>query len=133
MVLWVRLCTLSRLDPASASVDRLHAALGRCVGRGTIQRISEGVPPRLSSLQRIAEHLRVNVDVLLRDTSATAPAPPAPPRDFSDRREVSETDWALLEAVKVMLPDEERDNLVRKHRALMERVAAHVAKANSST
>ena len=91
------------------------------------------MPPRLASLQRIAEHLRVNVDVLLRDAASANHEPPAPPRDFSDRREVSATDWALLEAVKVMLPDEEREDLVRKHRALMDRVAAHVKKANSGT
>ena len=38
-------------------------------------------------------------------------APPLPGRDFADRREVSETDWALLQAVKIVVPEAEKDRI----------------------
>jgi transcriptional regulator with XRE-family HTH domain len=45
----------------------------------------------------------------------SAPPPPAPPRDFRDRREVSDSDWQTLQDLK-WLPYEEREALVSELR-----------------
>lgn len=37
--------------------------------------------------------------------------PPIPNRKFDDRREVSETDWSVLQAVKLVLPEAELDRI----------------------
>jgi transcriptional regulator with XRE-family HTH domain len=54
------------------------------------------------------------------------PPPPLPPRDFSDRREVSESDWATLEALN-LLPDEDRAELLETIRARASKYAAYLA------
>lgn len=50
-----------------------------------------------------------------------AAPPPLPPRDFTDRREVSDTDWDTLQAVKVMFSDTEIEDLKRRYRLLQQR------------
>lgn len=48
-----------------------------------------------------------------REVSASALAPPpVPPSDFRDRREVSDSDWGILEDVKLVL---DKDELARIH------------------
>lgn len=58
--------------------------------------------------------------------SALPSAPPAPPRDFSDRREVSESDWATLQDLK-LLPDEDRNELLGAIRARAAKYASYLA------
>lgn len=51
--------------------------------------------------------------------------PPAPPRNYTDRRAVSETDWATLQAVKGILTEEELNDIrTRYQRALEEAMEA---------
>ena len=54
--------------------------------------------------------------------------PPAPPSDYRDRHEVSESDWATLQAVKMMLSEQEladiRERAARAFAAAEERIAA---------
>lgn len=38
-------------------------------------------------------------------------APPAPPRDFADRREVTDSDWGLLQDVHLVMSDQELETL----------------------
>lgn len=46
--------------------------------------------------------------------AARAAPPPIPNRKFEDRREVSETDWAVLQAVKLVLPEPELERIKRE-------------------
>ena len=46
--------------------------------------------------------------------AAYSPPPPIPNRKFEDRREVSETDWAVLQAVKLVLPEPELERIKRE-------------------
>lgn len=50
-----------------------------------------------------------------------AEPPQKPTRDFSDRRLVTESDWATLQAVKVMLTETELEEIRRRFRLLNER------------
>lgn len=64
--LWRNLCRLVSVDPtARGALNAAHSAIGASVGRTTLQRISEGVQPRLSSLTKIARALGVDVSELL--------------------------------------------------------------------
>ena len=75
--LWVRLCTAAGVAP-TASLDVVHARIG-VVGRGTLQRIRDGVPgTQMKSIQAIADHLGVPVADLMDDP---APKDCAAPRD----------------------------------------------------
>lgn len=68
-VLWRNLCRLANVDPGMrGALDAVHAAVGRSVGRGTIQRITEGTQPRLTSLTKIARALGVETADLLSET-----------------------------------------------------------------
>jgi len=50
----------------------------------------------------------------------SAPPPPPPPRRFDDRKQVSDTDWALLQAVKVAMTEDERTAVLKRHAELRE-------------
>lgn len=50
--------------------------------------------------------------------SEDAPPPSPGPSRFADRRELSESDWQEFQALMTMIPDAERQELVRKYRAL---------------
>lgn len=75
------------------------------------------VPRYLPDLAR-AMHTTVDDLLALRMPKPFGPkaasAPAAPPADFRDRREVSDSDWATLEAVKMLLPQEKIEELVRQ-------------------
>lgn len=49
------------------ALDAVHAAVGSSVGRGTIQRITEGTQPRLASISKIARALGVETADLLSE------------------------------------------------------------------
>lgn len=67
--LWRNICRLANVDPnARGALDAVHAAVGSVVGRGTIQRIAEGVQPRLASLSKLARALGVDAAQLLGET-----------------------------------------------------------------
>lgn len=105
---WMRLCEAARL-PYNASINQVHAACtahvpeDQRVGRGTIQRIREGGEPRSSSVRLIADALGVPFWSLSPDApnqvprAPGMPPPPPPAPDFSDRRIVAPSDWALLQ------------------------------------
>lgn len=73
--LWVRICGRVGL-PKEASIERVMAAYGDSVGRGTIQRIRDGGDPRLASLKKMADHIRVDVRELVGSIEHSAPPPP---------------------------------------------------------
>lgn len=64
-------------------------------------------------------------------TQAGPPVPPSPPPDFSDRRLVSESDWALLQDVKTAATEDElaaiRERAAVIERKVSERLAAVAA------
>lgn len=62
--LWIAVCREAGLPP-DASIDRVLAAYGGSVGRGTIQRINEGGLPRMSSLEAMAAAINVRVEKFL--------------------------------------------------------------------
>lgn len=128
---WRRLCRLAGLGD-DASVDKMHEAYP-VVGRGTIQRLREGGDPRLSSLRKIADHLRMAPADLVADTPPPPPsspreagAPPPPPLPgFSDRREVSDSEWQMLQDLRAIDSDE-RDAIMRDTHDKAERFRRHV-------
>lgn len=64
--LWRRLCALCGL-PADSSIDAIHREV-RVVGRGTLQRIREGVEgTSMRSLGLIADHFRIPMSSLMTD------------------------------------------------------------------
>lgn len=80
-----------------------------------------GVPLAEISPRQARLYAAVNAE------SAPAPAvkaaePPSPPYGYVDRHEVSESDWALLKAVQVVMTDEERAEMVRRAEKLREQV-----------
>jgi hypothetical protein len=52
------------------SIDKVHAAYGGAVGRGTIQRLQEGGRPRLESLQKMADAIGLDVSLLMPDAQS---------------------------------------------------------------
>lgn len=64
--IWQAICTLLHIDPHSrGALDAAHTALHEAVGRGTLQRIKDGVEPRVASLNKIADALGVDRASLL--------------------------------------------------------------------
>lgn len=51
-----------------------------------------------------------------------APPPPAPPRDFSDRHVVTESEWDTLQAVQVMLGEERISDIRRQYAEANKRI-----------
>jgi hypothetical protein len=58
----------------------------------------------------------------MKPVVSTPPAPP--PRDFADRREVSDSEWDTLQAVKVLFTPEQMADLRKQAAAAAERVRA---------
>lgn len=120
--LWITVCRRAKL-PASSSVDRVHAAYGMAAGRGSFQRIRAGNQPRMATLNALADFVGMRLDDYLRDDHE----PKRPPADFSDRIEVSESDWALLQDIKTAALDEEIETIRKRARALEKRVEARLS------
>ena len=99
------------------------AELGRLI-QASAQKMtnwkSRGVPPK--EYADIALALGWSVDQLLglAETSQALAPPPLPPRDFKDRREVSDSDWGLLEDVKLVLSDQEISDIRARAQRLKE-------------
>jgi hypothetical protein len=121
--LWLQVCKAAKLPPSS-SVDVVFAFYGGDggVGRGTIQRIYEGGSPRVSSLEKIADRARVKTAWLMQSAE-----PPPPPKGFTDRREVSESDWALLQDIKRAAFDSEIEVIRKRAVELQRRVDERIA------
>ena len=56
--------------------------------------------------------------------------PPVPNRRFEDRREVSETDWAVLQAVKLVLPEPELERIKSEAERIRRMAAEQIEAAN---
>ena len=59
-----------------------------------------------------------------------ASPPPIPDRKFTDRREVSETDWAVLQAVKLVLPEPELERIKSEAERIRRMAAEQIEAAN---
>lgn len=53
-------------------------------------------------------------------------APANPPRDFEDRRQVSPSQWALLQAVEDLMPETDRAELLRRWHRTRERMLSEL-------
>jgi len=132
------------ITPVKTLADRLKAAralaklsqpeLAKMAGvsQGTIGNLEAGIRHSARRLPSIAAALGVSAlwlaeGVGRRELSAAHAEPPLPPRDFSDRHEVDETDWGTLQAVKVLFTPEEMVDLRRRAKAAQERVLAVIA------
>lgn len=91
----------------------------------TAQRVqnwmTRDIPPR--AYFEVAAAMNESVDWIVglepakwRDAGGPPPSPG--PTRFADRREMSESDWQEFQALTTMIPDAERQELVRKYRAL---------------
>jgi transcriptional regulator with XRE-family HTH domain len=92
------------------TLDALEELSG--VDRAVIHAIESRHSRASKHAAALARALGVSLDALLGegvpvDGPAAKPAPPLPPRDFSDRHEVSDTDWGLLQDVHLVMTDEE--------------------------
>lgn len=56
--------------------------------------------------------------------------PPPPPSNFADRHEVSDSDWATLEAVKLLIPEHELAELRARAGRLREQVLKQIGNVN---
>jgi hypothetical protein len=101
---------LARLDPApeKLTIDSVHEAIGKkVVGRGTVQRIKEGVGIQLNAMTAIAERLGCDVTELIRAAEGE-PVKVAPrPRE---RRSVGEVVLSLAQALQ-QLDERRRDGV----------------------
>jgi hypothetical protein len=120
--LWVAVCGHVKL-PVEASLDRVRAAYGDVVGRGTFQRIQAGGQPQMASLAKMAEQLRIKPEALI-----AGPGPRRPPKTFADRHEVTESDWALLQDIKTAAFESEIKAIRERARELDRMVELRIEK-----
>lgn len=59
----------------------------------------------------VAAALGISVDQLLGGAVVSGSPPPLPPRDFNDRQAVSESDWGVLQDVRLVMSDEQLQEL----------------------
>lgn len=90
--------------------DALAAAVGYRSQATIANAIARGSLPK--KLHQIAAVLGVRVEwietgALPKEASSAPAGPPPPPRDFSDRHEVSDTDFGLLQDVHLVMTDDE--------------------------
>lgn len=72
--LWVRLCAAAGIPPES-SLDTVHERVN-VIGRGTLQRIRDGVSgTQIKSIQAAADHLHVPIAALLDESTTQEPEP----------------------------------------------------------
>ena len=76
------------------------------------------------NLAVVSEMTGWSVRRLLTGADDLPHAPPIPPRDFADRREVSDSEWDTLQAVKVLFTPEQMADLRKQAAAAAERVRA---------
>lgn len=106
------------------SQEQLAAAAG--LKQADISKLENGLMRSTTKGIELALALRVAPEWLasgkgpepLWETTAAPDMPAAPPPQFADRRQVDDSDWALLNDVKLVLPDEE----IQRIRAEADRV-----------
>jgi transcriptional regulator with XRE-family HTH domain len=113
-----------RREALGWSQTRLAQEVSVLEGRGdkplswqTVQQWESRTAPSRKRVDHVATALGCTVADLLGfvttnydevvEKALAAHAPPAPPRDFSDRHEVSDTDWGLLQDVHLVMTDDE--------------------------
>lgn len=86
---------------------------------------SRGMPAEQHGV--VATALGISVDQLLGIAVATGTPPPLPPRDFNDRQAVSDSDWGVLQDVRLVMSDEQlaelRNQAERIRRVAQEQMA----------
>jgi phage repressor protein C with HTH and peptisase S24 domain len=90
--------------------EALASAVGYSSQATIANAIARGSLPK--KLHKIAAVLGVRAEwietgALPKEAGPVIAAPPSPPRDFSDRHEVSDTDFGLLQDVHLVMTDEE--------------------------
>lgn len=124
-----------RRDELGWSQQQLAAEVSRLEGGSkvlswqTVQQWENGKSaPKRTRMDVVARALGCTVEELLvvPPSATSTAAPPPPPPGYKDRREVSESDWALLQELK-LLPDEDRDELMGAIRARAKKYASYLA------
>lgn len=91
---------------------------------------SETAQLKSTSAAGLAKHTKWSYEWWV---SGKGPREPDGPKelhgDFSDRREASESDWALLTAVKVAMTEQERQDILRKADELLAQAVHHINEA----
>lgn len=138
-----------RVTASRIELDLSQAALAGLakVSAGTIGNIEAGSRKNPRELLAIARALKVEPEWLKSGkgpryagsaktevaapapAAAHAPAPPAPSPNFEDRHEVSDSDFTLLQAVKVATTDLEREAILRRHAELLAQARAQIEAA----
>lgn len=118
---------LVRLRKAIGMSQTQLAQLAK-VSQGTIGNLESGVRGYGESIVSIAAVLGVTPEYLRCDKGAEparplAPPPPAPPRNFKDRHEVSESDWGVLQDVQLVMSEAQLREL-REQAERIRRIAA---------
>ncbi len=108
------------------------------VTQSTIGNIEAGLRKSPRELLAIAAAVKVSPEWLKtgrgeRKAAAMHAPPPAPPPGFTDRHEVTESEWALLQDIKIVLEPEEIERIRAKAKALNDRAMALVKEKLAAT
>lgn len=101
--LWLAVCRHVGLPPDS-SIDRVLAAYGEAVGRGTIQRIRDGDQPRLASLQKLADAIGLSDVRALLEDPATSVSGVAQVLSYQPHEHPPLIEWRTIVEAKTDLP-----------------------------
>lgn len=123
--------------PCKGDREKLIALTGYTKGRIS-QLFDENQPFGERAASNLAEKLNLRPDYfegyeavengLRFSVAEPVPAPPPPPADFKDRHLVTDSEWATLNAVKLLMSDHEIAELQERARRLEERAREQLSK-----
>lgn len=121
--------------PCKGDREKLIALTGYTKGRIS-QLFDDNQPFGERAASNLAEKLGLPQDYfeaysatdsgLRLSVAEPTPAPPPPPADFKDRHQVTESEWATLNAVKLLMSEQEIAELRERARRLEERAREHL-------
>lgn len=105
------------------------------LGQSDVSKLELGTSQKTTAVVALSRALRVPPNWLefgegpepLWHTTDGVNAPAAPPPKFEDRRQVDDSDWATLTAVKALIPEAELVEMRARYAAMRQQVAEEIA------